>query len=183
MELQKRAVRRVAAVVVGGLLLAACSPQPTPPPPAPAPVTTPVETQLERQQRLDFEAAEKSYRAFHSEYTRLSQSGGTRQPTAVMKLEAGGPYLQFMADYLAQTQAAGTRAKGVVNITYVRPGVYSPTALDLQICEDGSNVTNVNRQGEVISRGVAVRLRLDVHRVGNKWKVWDGDDEEVTTCG
>ena len=63
---------RVGAAVAGCALVAACTPQPgptgtpTPAPPVTAsarPSASPTETEIERQQRLDYEAAEKAYRA------------------------------------------------------------------------------------------------------------------------
>ena len=62
---------RIGAVIAGCALVAACTPEPgptttpTPAPPttaSPTPSATPTETEIERQQRLDFEAAEKAYR-------------------------------------------------------------------------------------------------------------------------
>ena len=59
---------RIGAVIAGCALVAACTPEPAPTttptavPPAtasPTPSATPTETEIERQQRLDFEAAEK----------------------------------------------------------------------------------------------------------------------------
>ncbi len=69
---------RIGAAVAGCALVAACTPQPGPtvtPTPAPpvtasaTPSASPTETEIERQQRLDFEAAEKAYRASIAERT------------------------------------------------------------------------------------------------------------------
>ena len=73
---------RIGAAIAGCALVAACTPEPGPtttPTPAPpvsasaTPSATPTETEIERQQRLDFEAAEKAYRASIAEQDRLAQ--------------------------------------------------------------------------------------------------------------
>ena len=67
----------VGAVVACCALAAACSPDQAPastPSPTPA-ATTPAESQIERQMRLDYEAAEKAYRANMAEQDRLVPGG------------------------------------------------------------------------------------------------------------
>ena len=87
-------------------MLAGCAADPAPPsPPSPIPTpteTAPTETALERQTRLDYEAAERSYRAFRREYRRVLADGGARKPTKVMTETAGGPYL---AEYVQVIRA------------------------------------------------------------------------------
>ena len=78
-------------LVVGACLLAflgtGCTPDD--PPPAPpsttAPSPTPTENAQEREERLAYEAAEKSYREFRAEYYRVLGSGGAKSSTPAMK--------------------------------------------------------------------------------------------------
>ena len=183
MTLRNRAFRNLGGVVALCALAAACS---HPPPPAPSPqpspsTTTPAETQLERQTRLDFEAAEKAYRSFRAEYDRLAAAGGTDRATPEMSETAAGPYLEVMTRFLAQTKAAGKRQQGSVRIAYVRYASYSPEELRLDVCEDGRKVRNVAKDGHV-SAGVAAKVTLYVRPIKGRWKVWNGDDLRVASC-
>ncbi len=77
MALRRRGFVSVGAVVACCALAAACSPDQAPvstPSPPPA-ATTPAESQIERQIRLDYEAAEKAYRATCAEQDRLYSAG------------------------------------------------------------------------------------------------------------
>ena len=80
------------------LATAGCSPgseAPGPAPTPPSPVqTTPTESPQERQERLDYAAAEKAYRTFRAEYGRVLRAGGAKEPTKVMKATAGGRVLE-----------------------------------------------------------------------------------------
>ena len=70
--------KRAAVLVAVGCLALGCTPQPGVPTPSPSPTATtaptPPETARERQERLDFEAAEKAYRTFRAEFGRVLQS-------------------------------------------------------------------------------------------------------------
>ena len=67
----------VGAVVACCALAVACTPEQSASAPSPKPAsTTPTESQIERQMRLDYEAAEKAYRANMAEQDRLYQAGG-----------------------------------------------------------------------------------------------------------
>ncbi len=182
-KLRNRAFSQLGAALAVCSLAAACTQQGTPDPtPAPPPTSSsPAETQLERQTRLDFQAAEKAYRLFRAEYTRVATAGGSDRPTAAMRQNAAGPYLAVMTDFLAQTKASGKRQQGVVRIAYVRPESHSPKEVTLQVCEDGTQVKNVTENGRV-STGIAAKIVLYVRPVDGRWKVWNGDDEEVSSC-
>lgn len=185
MKLRKRATGVLGAAVAVCVLAAACSPHappPVAPPPSPVARATPPETALERQTRLDFEAAEKSYRAFRAEYMKVAQRGGAYEPTSTMKRFADGPYLEAMVNFTSQTKQAKKRSVGEVEIAYVRPGVYSPKELILNTCEDGTRVRNVDRRGRTVSSGVAARLTLVIRKRQGRWVVWNGDDEKVKSC-
>ena len=77
---------RIGAVIAGCALVAACTPEPgptttpthVPSSASPTPSATPTETEIERQQRLDFEAAEKAYRASIAEQDRLAASASSQ---------------------------------------------------------------------------------------------------------
>jgi hypothetical protein len=172
----------VATVVVGGLLLAACSPEPTPLPPAPAPVATPVETHLERQQRLDFEAAEKSYRRFNAEYERIALLGGTEKSTPELQRYATGPYLKSMLGFLRNEKRSGNHQTGRMRVAYIHRGFYSTESLRMSTCEDASALFNVARDGTVVNKGTSVEVSIEVRRIEGVWKLWDGDDQEVKSC-
>ncbi len=87
----------VGAVVACCALATACSPDQAPAnTPTPTLVaTTPAESQIERQMRLDYEAAEEAYRANTAEQDRLYQAGGATKATAVLKATATGAYLRI----------------------------------------------------------------------------------------
>ncbi len=74
----------VGAVVACCALAVACSPNQAPAStPSLTPVaTTPAESQIERQMRLDYEAAEEAYRANIAEQDRLYQAGGAAKATS-----------------------------------------------------------------------------------------------------
>lgn len=183
MKLRSRAFQLGAALALCSLA-AACTqpPKPQEPTPTPAPASTsPSETQLERQTRLDFEAAEKAYLAFKTEYDRLAISGRSDKPTKVMTDNAAGPYLRVMTKFLSQTVNAGQRQQGEIRVAYMNRGAYSPQQLNLLVCEDGTKVKTVDEEGNA-SKGVAAKITLYVRPVNGRWKVWNGDDEVVKSC-
>ena len=92
------------AVLVLGLLVAGCTPDPGPTPTvtpfprstssSPSPSPTPTENAQERQQRLDFEAAEKAYLTAFAEIRQARYGRAVhRKPTKVMLANTGGFYL------------------------------------------------------------------------------------------
>src|SRR5918993_4113663 len=93
---------RIGALIAGCALVAACTPEPgptttptqVPSSASPTPSATPTETEIERQQRLDFEAAEKAYRASITERQRLARMSSARV-TPTLQQTATGDYLQF----------------------------------------------------------------------------------------
>jgi hypothetical protein len=86
----------VGAAVACCALAAACIPEPVPnntPSPSSA-ATTPVETQIERQMRLDYEAAENAYKAAVEEQHRQALLGIAKL-TPALKKNATGAYLDL----------------------------------------------------------------------------------------
>jgi hypothetical protein len=183
MKLRSRALQLGAAFALCSLATACTQPTgPQEPTPTPTPAnTSPTETQLERQTRLDFEAAEKAYLAFKTEYDRLAVSGKSDKATRVMTDNAAGPYLKVMTGFLSQTIRAGQRQQGEVRVAYINRGAYSPEQLNLLVCEDGTKVKTLDRNGKA-SKGVAAKITLYVRPIDGRWKLWNGDDEVVKSC-
>jgi hypothetical protein len=173
-----RPARQVAAAVAAGLvLLGGCTKEPDPlPSRSPMYLPTPPETSLDRQQRLDFEAAEKSYRTFMAEKNRLSRAGGTNQATAVMKSTAGGPYLAFYIAALHQQKAQKVTYTVGTKIGYVRHGPYSTEQLTLEVCEDGTQNKVLDKNGKQVDEGRVLARSLYARHVNGTWKMWDGDE-------
>ena len=114
MALRRRGFVSVGAVVACCALAVACTPEQPASAPSPTPAsTTPTESQIERQMRLDYEAAEKAYRANMAEQDRLYQAGGMlrsncrrsgqRQPAS---------YLGLALELLRDIKKSGWRATG-----------------------------------------------------------------------
>ena len=79
MALRGRGFMSVGAAVACCALAAACTSEPAPSStPSLSPAATPTESQIERQMRLDYEAAEEAYRASMAEQDRLYRAGGVR---------------------------------------------------------------------------------------------------------
>ena len=181
MDLRKRACGSLAAVIALVALTPACTPaSPAPPVTTSRPTASPTETTLEREQRLAFESAEKSYRAFRSEYDRLGEIGYSGPPTPTLKKYAAGPYLKAMSRFLRANK--GIRSVGSVEIVTLTRASYSPQEVTLLVCEDGSRVKNYDRKGRLLGRGVAAKITLQFQLSQGRWKVWDGTDVEVESC-
>ena len=110
-------------VLVLGLLVAGCTPDPgttpsvTPTPavssptPSPSPTPTPTENAQERQQRLDFEAAEKAYLTASDETeTAWLPRAAHPKPTRLLTENAVGAYLDVqMEDLRTLKETDGAR--------------------------------------------------------------------------
>jgi hypothetical protein len=174
--------------VVACALFPACTPSagapsPTPAVSTPAGQSTPPETDQQRKERLDFEAAEKAYRSFAAEYDRLYEiKGGSSRPTRKLTDNAAGPYLKVMLGFLEDSKQKGRYTEGDVRIAYIGRGAYSPGELILKTCEDGSEVRVLDRKGKQVATGGTSKLTLFVRPIAGRWKVWDGDQEVVKTC-
>jgi hypothetical protein len=177
--------RAVAALTLVALVAGGCTPDPTPSPPlTPTPTlsATPTESDQEREQRLAYEAAEKSYRTFRAEYRRVLRQGGAKEPTAVMKDTAGGPYLDTFAKIAQGYKIVGDHQRGREIIQYVRHGGYSTESLSLNVCEDGRPVQVIRKNGKQGGVGEVRTATLEVRYVGSTWKVWSGTGEMVKAC-
>ena len=108
----RRGLVNVGAAVACCALTAACTSEPAPgATSSPTPVlTTPTESQIERQMRLDYEAAEKAYRAAVAEHER--QAYGLRVVSAgKLKLTATDVYLDFSLSSLRRSHDSGLAAE------------------------------------------------------------------------
>ena len=171
----------LAAALAIGVLGVGCTPtaEPSPSPSPPSP--TPTENAVERQMRLDFEAAEKSYRTFRAELGRVLRAGGASQPTKVMKATAAGPYLENFADVAQAYKSTDSRETGQERIVWVRRGAYSSESLLLLVCEDSSDVKTYEGD-KLVGSGEVRTAELEVRKTGSAWKVYDGKGEEVSSC-
>lgn len=179
--------RCAAALMLVGFVAAGCTPDAPSPPSSPTPPPTPSvsqipsETAQERQQRVDYEAAEKSYRAFRAEYNRVLRAGGATEPTALMKETAGGPYLNEFAQAIEAYKGLGSFDSGFEKIVYIRRNGYSPEAVVLQVCEDSRAIETFNKARESQGRGDILKITLEVRR-GDRWRVWSGAGGKVDSC-
>lgn len=176
--------RSVLGVVTLACLLAVTgctSDEPAGPAPSPTPVVqTPTETTLERQQRLDYAAAEKAYRTFRAEYNRVLRAGGAKKPTKLMKATAGGSYLAELTEVIVAYDGIGGHDSGKEKIVYVRPDGHSARAVILEVCEDGRPILSVAPRRRL--KGELRVARLEVRKVGNSWKLWSGTGQKVSSC-
>lgn len=185
MTLRIRAFRHVGGVVVVCALVAACShPAPQTPSPSPTPVvSTPKETQLERQQRLDFQAAENSYRANMAEQDRLFSSTGARLSTKRLASTASGAYLAFILRMLAAARAEGWYADHPTLIAGFSLGKYQPAQLSMFVCEDNRKVHLVYKSGKVVTPSDTRMYVQDLafRRLQGVWKITDLRSYQVKT--
>jgi hypothetical protein len=175
----------VGAVVACCALAAACSLDPAPAStPSPTPVAmTPAESQIERQMRLDYEAAEKAYRANMAEQDRQSQLG-TAEKTEVLTSTASGRYLRFVLQILGDIRHSGWRADGSTLIRGVSPGGWQENQLHLKACEDNSAVRFTDKKGRDVTPRNVVRTYvqdLTVTQVEGRWKVSEVESRPVKT--
>lgn len=180
----RRARARIGAAIAVACLLSttACDigggPSPSP---SPTVQPSPPETSLERQKRLDFEAAEKSYRTFMAEYNRLAKAGGSTVATPVMKETAAGPFLEFYVGRLRDIKAEQVHHTSGVKVGWVHTGAYSPEQLTLEVCEDGSDNKVIDKNGQQVSTG-QIGLRSVYSRpIDGRWKAWNGDERGTAT--
>ena len=175
-------------LIVGACLLtflgAGCTPDD--PPPAPpgtnVPSPSPTENAQEREERLAYEAAEKSYREFRAEVERVYARGGAAKPTSVMKATAGGQYLASYQEVSEAYRDLKHYSKGPLDIVYVRRDGYSPSELLLDACEDVRQIVTYDRKGKRLYRGDVRRVRLTARPVAGAWKIWAGKGEKVSGC-
>lgn len=140
----------VGAAVACCAIAAACTPEPaatSTPSPTPT-ATTPAESQIERQMRLDYEAAETAYRDNMAEQDRLYQSGGVAEPTHALKATSTGSYLRITLESLRDVRKRGWHAIGGTKIIgVVGDGGWKNGQVGLTSCEDNEVVRFVDKSG------------------------------------
>jgi hypothetical protein len=123
--------------------------------------------------RLDFEAAEKAYRASVAEQDRLSQLGVSR-PTTELKRTSTGEYLNFALAGLREIEKSGWRTIGEVRIVGVARGGWQERRVHLVACEDGSAIKVVDKKGQDVTPNKAIATYvqdLTVEKFDSNWKV------------
>ena len=174
----------VGAAVACCALAAACSPEPAPTSTSPATqvATTPTESQIEREMRLDYEAAENAYRASTSEQDRLYQAGGAIKASPALSATTTGSYLRITLQSLREVRKSGWHAKGHTKIVGVaHNGGWQSDRVGLTSCEDNSAIRFFDRRGEDVTPEVERRYvqKLTVVKVAQRWKVSTADSTRV----
>jgi hypothetical protein len=174
----------VGAVVACCALAVACTPEPASAPSPTSVSTTPTEPQIERQMRLDYEAAEKAYRANMAEQDRLYMAGGTVKVTPALNATATGSYLRISLESLRDVHRSGWRATAGTRIVgVVRDGGWKRDRVGLTSCEDNEIVRFVDKSGkDVTPKGLALYVQaITVVRDGGRWKVSQALTTKVQT--
>jgi hypothetical protein len=179
---------RIGAALAGCALVAACTPEAPPtqtstpaapasstvPSASPTPSATPTETEIERRQRLDFDAAEKAYRTAVAESDRIAQRGGASEPTRLLRSVAAGDYLKVQVNSLKFLKSRRWRTTGSITIVAVGPaGGWRADRLQLTACEDNSTWRMLDsRNRDVTPEGLSDYVQaLTVVSVAGEWKV------------
>jgi hypothetical protein len=164
----------VGAVVASCALVVACTPEQPASTPSPTPAsTTPSESQIERQVRLDYVAAETAYRAAVAEHDRQAELGIAS--AAELKQTTIGVYLDFSLRSLRRSRDSGWRANGETKIIDVVGSGWQERTVRLIACEDSSGVRFADKRGKDVtprSRRSYVQ-DLTASKVGAHWKVAD----------
>jgi hypothetical protein len=166
----------VGAAVACCAIAAACTAEPvatSTPSPTPA-ATTPTESQIERQMRLDYEAAEKAYRDNMREQDRLYQTGGTAKTTHALKATSTGSYLRITLESLRDVRMRGWHAIGDTKIIgVVRDRGWKHGEVGLTSCEDNESVRFVDKAGKDVTPNAAANYvqALTLVKEGGHWKV------------
>jgi hypothetical protein len=134
---------------------------------------TPTESQIERQMRLDYEAAEAAYRSAVAEHDRQAQLGIAS--AAELKQAATGVYLDFSLRSLRRSRDAGWRASGKTKILHVVASGWQERTIRLIACEDSSGVRFTDERGNDVTPRVRRTYVQDLtaSKVGTDWKVAD----------
>lgn len=137
---------------------------------------------MERQERLDYAAAEKSYREFRAEFRRVTRDGGAHQASAQMKRTAVGPYLKEHTEVVQAFADLDYHERGSEKIDYVRPVGHSAERLLLDVCQDSRSARTYDSKDTIVGRGEIRKIRLEVRKYQGSWKVESGDGEKAESC-
>jgi hypothetical protein len=164
----------VGAALACCAIAAACTPEPAPSsPPSPTQATsTPAESQIERQMRLDYEAAEKAYRDNMAERERQA-AAGIAKLTPTLKETATGTYLDLVLKALRYAEDRHWRSSGSTQIVGLVRNGWQRRAVRLIACEDSSHVRLVDRRGDDVTtqKTRTYVQELTVLKAGGRWKV------------
>ncbi len=176
MPLGGRGFVSVGAVVACCALAAACTSEPastSTPSPTPA-ATTPTESQIERQMRLDYEAAEKAYRDNIAEQDRLAQAGGVQQSDACAQVHRRRRISVRSTSLTRIHRKEGLARHAVARQSSASCRVgWQEKRVRLMSCEDGSRLRFIDSSGkDVTPKGDArfVSISLCGQR-GGRWRV------------
>ena len=173
----------VGAAVACCALAAACTSEPArsiTPSPSHA-TTTPTETQIEREMRLDYEAAEDAYRANIAEQDRLVRAGGVRRAPPALKSTAESEYLSATVASLSYIKRKGWHGSGSTTILGVARLGWQEKRVRLMSCEDGSRLRLFDDSGKDVTppgESRFVQSLALVHR-DDRWKVATFDSKSV----
>jgi hypothetical protein len=166
----------VGAAVACCALAAACTSEPAPSS-APSPIraaTTPTETQIERQMRLDYEAAEKAYQTALTEQERQAALG-IAEMTPALRGSATGAYLDLVMKALRYAHDRHWHSSGSTRVLGVVPNGWQERAVQLVACEDSSGARLRDTEGKDVTRQKTRTYvqNLRVESVAGTWKVAD----------
>jgi len=177
------------AAIAACMLIAACTPETPPVVNTPAPTAstptanpTPTESEIERQMRLDYEAAESAYRGAVAEGERLSQQGGSKTASPKLKTVATGDYLTLQVKALRLLRSRGWHLVGNARILAVQPvGGWEATELKLRACEDNSPWKLMDKRGRDVTPDEKADYiqQLTLTKSKGKWKVADVSTRRV----
>lgn len=136
------------------------------------------------QQELSAQA-ERVYRAFFNEWTRLKREGGADEPTEILLNNGAGPYLESVMKNLRDQKAGGHTIGGplpVLKVVGVPGGDYEgiDPRLTLQVCED-STAAWWEEAGERHPGGIA-QGTVYLGKVDDRIKVMGISTELVKQC-
>jgi hypothetical protein len=123
--------------------------------------------------RLDYEAAEKAYRANITEQDRLFQKGGAYRPTAALKSTAEGDYLSAAVASLAYIKRKRWHGTGQTTVLGVAHIGWEQKRVRLLSCEDGSRLRLLDHAGnDVTPKGDSRFVQsLSVVQRAGRWRV------------
>jgi hypothetical protein len=176
-----RGFMSVGAAVACCALAAACTePAPTSTPSATSAVTTPSESQIERQMRLDYEAAQVAYKAAIAEQHRQAELG-IAELTPALKTNATDAYLDLVLTALRYAHDRQWRSTGSTRIVGIVPNGWQKGTVRLISCEDSSGVRLIDKKGNDVTRQKTRTYVQDltVKISAGRWKVADASTTVV----
>jgi hypothetical protein len=172
----RRGLVTVGAAVACCALTAACTSEPAPDATSSpnSQVATPSESQIERQMRLDYEAAEKAYQSALAERERQGALGIAKS-TPALKASATGAYLDLVLKALRYAHDRHWHSSGSTRVLGIVRNGWHERSVQLIACEDSSGVRLRDKaDNDVTAQEVRNYVQdLTVERVAGGWKVAD----------